>query len=370
MAKYNWNEKVLKKRYSRLSELAQKTTDEDKKKSLLEDMAVLKDLLKFFRSESRPQTLAITKYKKENPSETINKIYDYFNLGYKEFKFLWNDFKEFDKLSINRKIKLSELKECNLELNDLFTLVHDFYHSLNPYFYENFMKNFIKRNTNLKLSKIIGDGHCAGITNFLVYYKEAYINAVTSNNIWDFMVLAHEYCHATSCQINNNQLKNSGKIPFDEIDTTFIELLAADYYDDVFKNNKAPILKSIRHRESIFSAKRVNEVIDIINLKESDVPKEKEEYLKTNINSFEQYKKITSFEERYVIGYIVAIELYQLYQKDKEKALDIFKQIILLDYNSMEENYNAILNLGIIPNEHLEEYQDALNKSLIKARNR
>ena len=61
-----------------------------------------------------------------------------------------------------------------------------------------------------------------------------------------------------------------------------------------------------------------------------------------------------------------ALELYMLYQKDKDLALHYIKQIIMMRGNSEKQYYYNIKRLGIIPNEHLQEFQENLKRKLIK----
>ena len=57
-----------------------------------------------------------------------------------------------------------------------------------------------------------------------------------------------------------------------------------------------------------------------------------------------------------MVGYMFAIELYSLYQIDPEKALYLLKKIILLREENDYDYYQAIINMGIIPNENINKY--------------
>ena len=66
--------------------------------------------------------------------------------------------------------------------------------------------------------------------------------------------------------------------------------------------------------------------------------------------------------ENYLTSYMFAIELYNLYYEDKEKALDTLKKIILLDNKSAEQTYQDIKKLGLNANQGLKKYQKTLTK--------
>ena len=56
---------------------------------------------------------------------------------------------------------------------------------------------------------------------------------------------------------------------------------------------------------------------------------------------------------KYIIGYITALELFEVYKQDKELAIDLLKRIIVKDdskteYQRITENVNL--------NEHVEEH--------------
>ena len=62
------------------------------------------------------------------------------------------------------------------------------------------------------------------------------------------------------------------------------------------------------------------------------------------------YSSPVEIDILYVISSLYAMELYDIYLKNKEKALDLYKQIIKLDYPSNEEFVNELSNLSIYPN--------------------
>ncbi len=68
------------------------------------------------------------------------------------------------------------------------------------------------------------------------------------------------------------------------------------------------------------------------------------------------------YPEIYMIGYQIAIELYMLYQQDKQAALDMLRRIISMRKMSDKQYYNNIGKLGIIPNASLNEFIDKLKE--------
>lgn len=60
----------------------------------------------------------------------------------------------------------------------------------------------------------------------------------------------------------------------------------------------------------------------------------------------------------YVVGYVFAIEFLEQYKKDRDWGLYLLKNLMAIDWRlPMEDYYEQILQLGITPNEHLEDYK-------------
>ena len=63
------------------------------------------------------------------------------------------------------------------------------------------------------------------------------------------------------------------------------------------------------------------------------------------------YSKPVAIDIIYVISSLYAMELYDIYANNKEKALELYKKIITLDYSTYEDFINELSCLYIYPNE-------------------
>ena len=188
----------------------------------------------------------------------------------------------------------------------------------------------------------------------------------------DVMTTIHEYMHATSRSINPYHFVED-KYVFGELDTSFIEIIAADYLDKLFKTN-GTIIKAFNHMERSSEALELTDTFKIIDYedKQNDnfiTNKQLKCAAKMACNlSGEELEELLYMPdtepETYVISYIMAVELYDLYLQDQEKALFILHKIIEMNCDSLEDYYKEIKKLNLIPNMHMKEYHDGLQNDI------
>ncbi len=359
MVKYKWDDKVIDKRLKALMLKYGQAKTEEEDTAILCEIDALENILDFIN----PQELlfpAKNKDKKSTLLKVIDEKYNYYKFFYHKIYFLKKDIKKFLKLARENKYDFADLPIIKFSNSDLVTFVHDFYQDLSPYFYKKFMKEFKNHNTNLYFDEDYYGGH----VHYLPYSKEDFIIVGKTHTIFDYMTIAHEYGHATSAKINPHY-RYQGDGLFKEFDTIFIEMLANDYYRKITKDDTNFLLyRAMRHNDYILSSKSVCDVFKLIKLKESlvDNHKLKKFYRHSNLPELE------FDEELYALGYILAIELYHLYQKDKEQALNVLKNIISYKPKTSQEYYDKIKSYGLIPNKHLEIYQTNLERQLVKSK--
>ena len=204
---------------------------------------------------------------------------------------------------------------------------------------------------------------------FLKNTKEAFLQIGTDGTFRDLFTTIHEYGHSTSAQINPSHL-NPEKELYSEIDSIFMELIAYDFFDRELNNYAGTIEKAHYHETYSSIAEKANAIISLANLEKKLGTSFR--YDKNSDYSF-VLNAVTNLSTEindyfYVTSYIFALELYDLYKKDKEKALDTLKKIILLDGNSEKQFYDDILDLGITPNASLEKFQNDLDKEVEKTK--
>lgn len=364
MTNYKWGENEIRNRLDTLVELYNSIDDKTRKETIEEDIEFLQDWL---------YNCSVTE-NSENRSIQYNELVEIYLDLKKQFKaisFLWSEFQIFSGFA-RYPYHIPTIPKNSLTENDILTLTHDFYRSINPFFYEHFMKRFKERDTYLNF----------GIYNRRLHHGEAislpstnevFINVNREFTLEDFGTTVHEYSHAISFTINPSH-QTLGKQHFTEIDSIFFELLAYDYFYDLTKNQTAVLLKAQEHNHNITYANKFNTMmyLEILETELNRDFRNTEEMQKLATQRFrispdyleKTLKYGNEHPEIYLTGYMIAIELYMLYKKDKDKALYILRQIIEMRAINAEEYYNNIIKLGIIPNLSIPMYVSNLTNDI------
>lgn len=274
-------------------------------------------------------------------------------------------------------ITYEEQKTMNLKTDDILTIVHDFYKSLNPYFFKIFMKVFKQRKNNLKTFNKEDTTPFMGCSYMLSYLNETYIAIARTHDIEDIITFAHEYMHTINYSINPSGAYEKNKRYFFEIDTLFIELIITDYLRNLFKNNEADKANLITHLEycnQVIYSSIIYTLTDYekTNNTQLNSNKQMKELIKNTFrikeNIFEEIFQTSDIEIiiKYIISYMFAIELYLLYLNDKDKSLYILKKIIQAKGLSKEEYYKYIKSLGLYPSSSIHEYEEIIKSRTLK----
>lgn len=354
MNKIEW-EKVLKINMYMLLNAYKKQTDYQKKRMILNDLLTIKSY--FNKNDGNGNS-----YKKNLLSE-YREIKHFFQ----DIEFLWEDILRFSECSIigiSNNIGIGEIQISNEEI---LKIVNDFYSSLDSEYYSFFSKVFAKRNRTLCFDDETTKSDDFGRTFYLSYFKESLILINHSNSVEDLFTLAHEYAHATSLQMNPNHLYYPKSV-FGEIDTYFIELIFADYLCSLGIIDKRYM--SFEFGCNIIEAKKLVNKIQLIKT-ESFFPygyNSSKLLLKTgslmcDLNYNEVLSLFDDDEEIEisVIGFMYALKLYEIYKIDKTRAMDILKQIILLECKTEKEYYEKMRELGL----NLDSF-DNISKYFVK----
>ena len=278
---------------------------------------------------------------------------------------------------ISSDITYVEQKKMNLKNDDILTIVHDFYKSLDPYFFKTFMKIFKQRINNRKPFNKEDTTPFMGWSYMLSYLNEIYIAIARTYDIEDIITFAHEYMHTINYSINSSGAYEKNKRYFFEIDTLFIELIIADYLRNLFKNNEADKANLITHLEycnQVIYSSIIYTLTDYEKTNNTQLQSNKQmkELIKNTFgikeNIFEEIfqKRDTEIITKYIISYMFAIELYLLYLNDKDKSLYILKKIIQVKGLSKEEYYKYIKSLGLFPSTSIHEYEEIIKSRTLK----
>ena len=359
MKKYNWTIYNIEDRLYRLYSMLNKEKNPTKKHLIELDISSLQNYIdEYFDNTIYDQETLLTEYayRKEN---------------FNNFDFLKNDFNDFNEIAKDA-IVPPALNNVSLSKEDILELSHDFFKTLDHYFFSNFARNYAR-----KLDHIIFHNNTQsffhGSTISILALKEAFIEVNRDNTLMDIITTIHEYMHATSAIINPCHFFDN-KYIFSELDTAFIELLAADYIDKTFKNDNGSIIKGFNHIEIASEAADLTDTFKLIGYeKDSHTEISTNKQLKTmamlacDLEGGELETLLYTPDtdpETYVTSYIFAIELYDLYKQDKEKALYLLRKIIELNCLTLEDYYKEIKNNNLYPNDHMASYHKDLQKKI------
>ena len=211
-----------------------------------------------------------------------------------------------------------------LSNDDCLMLVHDFYKTRHPHIYENFVKEFDKKDTNLRMKESLF--YSSSVTYYINCFNQIYIDIEKSNSIFDVVNLAHEYGHAVGIRINNDIMNNDYFLIIDDIEGEYFQL---EFINWLINNNIYP-------KDAVLSKLYINQRMYC-----------KARYLEHMYN----LQKLS-----YLISYLTSIELNYSDQKD-----ELFIRLITHKPNSID-NMLSVLNDFIVLNKSASTYQKALKK--------
>lgn len=355
--KYGWSNEYLKDKIDTLEKLSQIYSG-DEKMQIIQDIAVLEAMM-------------------EEDTFQDNKLSFRYFLDelemYEEFSFFKYDLELFSNVLNDMPSFYRKVPYINLTDDDKFSLVYDFYHDMvNKDLFKLFYQSFLQRKKHVSFTKLGEFGDFNGKCFYLRSLDESFIKVNRLSTMHDIITLVHEYGHDIHYKINYFQQLFSA--PFLEIVSIFMELLSYQYFakfpelvDGVniieyiqFDYLKDPTNVSVLKTDLI-------EDIDIESIKNKRVL---ESILRNRFGVSKKYVEklmICSIEYLpYMISTLVAIELLDLYNRDKDKAFYVLKEILNVEDTNAIVIYNKMLELGIELNSHTQEYQEKIIRQLQK----
>lgn len=209
----------------------------------------------------------------------------------------------------------------------------------------------------------------AGETKAIYGTNYIFINSGKNNNFSDFTNLIHESSHGIAFLLNPQVIWEHSKFCYREIDALFFELIGTEHAAKITMSpQEAHTIKLATFKDYLYSAHLISTKSDMYNtLSEADLKKTKivKEYYQTEmgfdkigINDL-MHSYIRQYFH-YIISFLTAIELYLLYQVNKNYALDLLYKIIMFKDKEPNDYLNSIKELGINPGENTEKYYQSL----------
>ena len=258
-----------------------------------------------------------------------------------------------DKLNTILKIKEYEFKvpgKLNVSRDDLLDIVEDVFKSTTKEIYDLYVR--IGRNSiNFDETRDYEDGE----SFYFPVVDKKFIEVGGKGNqegaIW---TIPHEAGHVIGHMINNN--RNVKQDHFQEIEGHFFELISLDYLQDNVDYEYFNGLMKRRLFEYYNDSKKEVAFKKVIDNTFDNLP--------TTDDPYDYYEKLIKNEEdygdfdvpdniNYVIGYIAAIELFEIYKQDKNLAFNLLKRIVSEDDTKTE--YQRIVE-NVNMTEHVDEH--------------
>lgn len=348
--KYWWDSKDLRKDLKELEKMFNKETNPKEKEIMSFYIWHTKNLiideeLEAFNQESEESYL-------DYLSRTVPlfEIYYPYITHYKKTvsKFLSNNY------------ELYSEDTRQLSHDAIIELVHEFFKSTNFNIYNKFLEIYKRKH---KLIRFLNDDELEGKMIFVPGVNKPYISLTnnTSNYKEALINTTHELVHGITALINPERYVSNDCF-YSEIETTFFELIANDYFSNQLNDRGFYDYERKRIEAEYYIADEILEYKNLVDRRFILGNPSEDEFLEMVSNNYQKQLLITNPETnfeidiKYLFSYIVAIELYELYKKDKNSAFEVLNEIIAKSkYESEYTNITRMVTPG---------------KSLIKFRNR
>lgn len=261
------------------------------------------------------------------------------SISSEDFKKIYPIYRKLIKELQNDYLAIDDYKEAYISDEGTINFACDFYNSLDSESFNLFAEVFDKRKNHIKFMD-----ESRLHTSFMVPIvnrNEAYICCVNKPTIEKLISFIHESQHAIAFKMNNDHIKNGNKALIREADALFKQLLACYFiskynpqFSDDCNNSKNILHENIK--EELYALYIKNQLIYLSNKKTFNNDKELLDYLvshsRADINLVDYLCEESLFQMYYYpLAYMIAVELYEMYQVDPEKALYVCNEFIKMN---------------------------------------
>lgn len=243
-----------------------------------------------------------------------------------------------EEFSLTPKFKNVQQEQKRVPINLQLDFLYELFSTVTPEWMGIFNKIFKERKSNLKISSAC---------NYSVYLSSLDYSYISINKIFlidDLFSLVHEYTHAIVDHIFYRTEYNS-IYPFVELPSLNMELVSATLMSEFFWDIDNDIVSYFKYT--------INAIIDFA-IRIVRISK----YLNQSGEFPQYFNRSLIIDYSYVIPYLFNLELFSLYNEDKEKWFYILMEIINIQPsgNPLED----IKKLGLTPNFKVNEICDEL----------
>jgi len=353
--KYYWDSKDLRRDLMLLKRKLKEETDFTKKEFLYDALCSLKKII--INEESEVEQLNL-----ENLAEVCDIVpaFDRYYPYFEKFRSkLYRSYSLNSLEEIEKDVPRGEEEKIKLSNDDINELINEFFKSTNREFYDTYTKLYKDRYSRIRFS----DKSLSSYMLFSPYVNKAYVEIGEQEDVEKLVSLAHEEGHSVASLMNPERYISEDFF-FREIEAIFFDMLASQYFgkelnaSNFYKKMNDNLESYYFEAEDILDYKRLAEVCfsqgnpseDDLVLTDRNLQDTLEDLLYNDCSIANQVK--------YGFSYIVAIELFELYQKDKEEALGRLKQIIT-SKNPLE--HQTIIET-VTPNKSLIKYKNRITR--------
>jgi hypothetical protein len=235
--------------------------------------------------------------------------------------------------------------------DDLLDTAHDFFKSLDPEWYQLFMNLYRQRKTTVSFTD------CRSFSSYFPSNGLWLANITRKHTIQDYVNTIHEFAHGIADQLTDTIKTYNADNIFIELFPIVIQMVWLYEFNDLglqheiskYMNNYLKIMiayaEEIRMKYNIASTfvnvKNSRNLSRLIK-KEWGITISKEELEEIYSNPVEELFS-------YVFPFLIAIELMEIYTKDKEEFITIMNDIIKTDLKPLEllDKYNLTPNKSL-----------------------
>lgn len=248
-------------------------------------------------------------------------------------------------------------QSVSLSDEETILLAQDFLSKQNSQ-YRGYMDDFLE-DAPEHVQFIEPNSHTDGETTFLKSTGDFFSVVPNYGNITKATILTHEVTHIFDWFKNENFIS---QFLIHEFHALLMEMLSSDYYNDCLgleEDNKKRRLTL--HSLIQTDSKDIYCRMQILHLyqrfgREKGMQKIKETFARDYLQYTAQYSLVETF--LYQVSYLLAVELYTMYQKDKEKALWIVDQIVSKGTNQNIRKMLDSFDIHLL--EHFHEYETGM----------
>lgn len=242
-------------------------------------------------------------------------------------------------------VAIPKYREIDISNSDSLTIAHDFYSGLGNFFLDGVDDFYSDLNGSFEF--ISPNDNTSGEIHFFESTGDVFLIAPDNKDITKVSILIHELEHIIDCYNNPSFYKY---FLIRETASMFMEMIGCDYLKKIFKLEHDDVLRrlniySITKIDSYFIYHK-NQLLYLIDKYGELTNKELKHLLKDKYkfegSFFRGASEKNIYEDYYYqISQLIAIELYEIYQQDKDKAIYILMDLVM---NANDMNFMSFLN--------------------------